>query len=168
MHKGSIRNLVIMLLITALLFLLFPGAAFADSGTTVLVVILVLVGAWILLDKAGYGDQWDSYISLSGASPMMLMKLNPASPGYIGNDINFNYDWLLTDKRQNRVWTGAGMTLNYKGLDADATSLSASDEMRFGGNLMMGFSSEDYDFEMILFTFDDGETTGKLEFKYSF
>jgi hypothetical protein len=79
-----------------------------------------------------------------------------------GRDMFYDCDWLLTPKLDNRLWTGAGVTMRFSPTSADYFS-----ELAYGGNIVMGYNTDDWNYMARFIQFDD-ETIAKLEATYRF
>jgi hypothetical protein len=161
MTRGLLKQGIILILFAALLFFMCPVPSFADSGTT----ILILLGLAFIVVLIIHADQnlfkgmfFDAY----GLDSNGILQWAQDTQAMQGRDMFYDCDWLLTPKLDNRLWTGAGVTMRFSPTSADYFS-----ELAYGGNIVMGYNTDDWNYMARFIQFDD-ETIAKLEATYRF
>lgn len=175
MKKGFLA----LFLMVTLLCLLLPSPVFADdTGEGILLILLgiILIGGVVFaVAAAAGGGFWDNtfdtdlgemIIDVQGTSiqPSGFSPVQTLSP-YRGIPVEYNIDWLLTERREGHLWAAAGITFeSFPGLPLFDIDGSSS-----GKNLMFGYSDGPWH-QKWLFTYfpEDDNIKANVEIFYEF
>ena len=177
------KRAVVLLVLVALLFLMNPPMSFAgdrsvamdDEGTgglqtlAIFIYAAVVVGVvliiWGLYEISSFsGNAGDMVFNLHGFSTSSIGGNNLSTPPISSDAINYDIDWLLTDRREGRIWVASGITLKFP----DTFSGYSVDYAGIGGNIKMGYRSDlwDYNIYFSSFTADDQKAMAWITYRY--
>lgn len=159
MLKKMIKRAVVLMLLTALLLMMLPAPAYADGDT--LWILLGLAFIVVLVINAEDNLFKDMYFDTYSMETGTLMELGNGK--YLYNDVYYDLDWLFVRKADSRLWGGAGLTMKF----TPSYSNYFTDEA-IGGNFLLGYNNDEWDWLARYVTFEDGESLAKLEATYRF
>ena len=170
------KGFLAVFLMCTMMFLLLPSPVMAEDtweGVGLIVLGILLLGGLYMYIAVGLSG-WDNTFNF-GLGDMILdvqddtNLLEEFSPlqnlsALSGERIDYNIDWLLTERTEDRVWVGAGLTIN-KPPGFTGFNLAEND---YGCNLLIGYSQDSWDQKWLVTYLPDGEIKATVEVNYWF
>ena len=154
MFKKMIRRAVVLTVMTALLLMMLPAPTYADGDT--LWVLLGLAFITVLILNADDNLFKDMYIDTYSPETGTLMELGDGMYSY--NDIYYDLDWLFARKTEGKLWGAAGLTMKFT-----PSYSNYFNDQAVGGNFLLGYNNDEWDWLARYVTFKDGGSLAKFE-----
>ena len=167
------KKLIILILVASLLFLLIPSAVLSNGGGPELVgwialgIYLLIIGGiiWIIsANSFAPTDAGDIFVSFTGPSWMPFPNGDPTSSPRYFEKTDLNLNTLLTAKSNENLWVSAGLTFRM----SSSGELSLNEDSLPGGNLSLGYSQDDLNYELNLVLLPEQQSYGTLRVMYRF
>jgi hypothetical protein len=169
-----LRRFIGLILLVALLAVILPSSAngqfefFTEESYWGMIIIgaLIVVGIiwliWEAFDDNGPKDAGEMFIGFNSLTEQLGLAPQSFQYGAL-EPVDFSLNWLITDKKDGRLWVSAGIDLS---ADMDMTGLEF-DETAYGGNILLGYESDPLDFQIRFLRTSEDELRATLlmEFK---
>ena len=166
------KGILAILLMTTLLCLLLPTPATADYlGTW---TVIAITGALILIFGIYKVMEWDNYFDINPgdifvnvrSNSLPVATLNPvqATQAHLGQNMEFDLDWLLTERIEGKPWVGTGITIEFM----PGPGGFSKDEIRYGHNFTFGYREGQWDHKLFMLYFPDEEFRMNVDMVYRF
>lgn len=153
--KRLVRKALITVLLTALLLMMMPTPSYADGDT--LWVLLGLAFIVVLIINADDNLFKNMMIDVYGLDAETLMSLNN-NQLVSGRDVFYDFDWLFGGREEGKLWAGTGIAMK---LSSSYSNYFL--DRAFGGNLVIGYNDDNWDWLARYVVLEDGESVAKLE-----
>ena len=168
------KGFAAVLLITTVLCMLLPSPAFAGLDEGVMIGVLAVVAVFVLIFGIYKVWEWDDYFGInpgdvylkmrSGLLPFDTLANTQDAHALLNRSMEYDIDWLLTDRSNGSVWAGAGFTIQ---LMPDCMEFIEND-IRYGQNIMLGYGEDAWDSKLLMLYFNDGEFQTNVNITYRF
>ena len=120
---------------------------------------------WAISEAASFsGDAGDVVFNPHGVSNSPITGNSLSQPPISSDTIDYDIDWLLTDRREGRIWVASGITLKFP----QTFSGYSFDYAGIGGNIKMGYRSGSWDYNIYFssFTTDEAKAIAWITYRY--
>ena len=161
MMKRMLRKTLIMVLLTVLLLVMLPTPSYADGDS--IWFLLGLAFIVVLVINADDNLFKNMYYDVYGLDAEALMLNSSDGTMLLGQDLYYDIDWLFAEREEGQLWAGTGITMRFSPSYSNYYT-----DRAFGGNVLLGYNNDDWDWLARYIILEDGESVAKVEATFKF